>query len=110
MIKCNDENKYKSSITFNSKPISVIIKMSRSNKKSENILHLLIPLKLFYYYIYQIIYRFIKLTIYEIMWKRAYGLILSVLIFTNIIEILQMELGGRKNLIIFNDNAIKLRV
>lgn len=35
------------------------------------------------------------------MLKRAYGLILSVLIFTNIIEILQMELGGRKNLIIF---------
>ena len=55
------------------------------------LLSLFIPLKLFIYYIYQISYRLKKYTIYEIIVKRAFGLILSVLIFTNIIQILIIE-------------------
>lgn len=65
------------------------------------LLSLFIPLKLLLYYIYQISYRLKKYTIYEIIVKRAFGLILSVLIFTNIIQILITELGSRMNLIIF---------
>ncbi len=61
------------------------------------IISFLIPLKFFIYYIYQISHKLRIYTIYEIIVKRAFGLILSVLIFTNIIQFL----GGRINYIIF---------
>lgn len=63
-------------------------------------INILIPLKILLFYCYIIIYKFRKLTLYEIMWKRAYGLILSIVIFTNIIEILIITFGGRINVYI----------
>ena len=54
----------------------------------KSILGLLIPFKLLIYYIYFIINNIKKYSFYELIWKRVYGTILSVLIFTNIIQII----------------------
>lgn len=80
----------------------IIARLEEANENYiiKSIMNMLIPIKMVIYNIYQIAYRFRTLTIYEIMWKRAYGLILSVLIFTNIIQILITELGSRTNLYI----------
>jgi len=43
-------------------------------------------IKLILYKYYSLLYKFIKLTIIDILFKRMYGLILSVLIFTDIIN------------------------
>ena len=49
---------------------------------------MIVPLKLILSYMYTFFVNIQKHTMVEILWKRAFGLILSVLIFTNIIEIL----------------------
>lgn len=54
----------------------------------KSILGLLIPFKLLIYYIYFIINNIKKYSFYELIWKRVYGTIVSVLIFTNIIQII----------------------
>lgn len=64
------------------------------------VLSLITPLKLVIWYTYLVIKNIKKYTLYELIWKRAYGLILSVLIFTNIIQIILEVCGTRLNMII----------
>ena len=52
------------------------------------LMSMIVPLKLILSYMYTFFVNIQKHTMVEILWKRAFGLILSVLIFTNIIKIL----------------------
>lgn len=64
------------------------------------VLSLITPFKLVIWYIYIVINNIKKYTLYELIWKRAYGTILSVLVFTNIIQIILETCGTRLNMII----------
>lgn len=64
------------------------------------VLSLITPFKLVIWYIYIVINNIKKYTLYELIWKRAYGTILSVLVFTNIIQIILEICGTRLNMII----------
>ena len=49
---------------------------------------MLVPLKIVLSYTYKFFKNIQTRTMLEILWKRAFGVILSVLIFTNLVQIL----------------------
>ena len=61
---------------------------------------MIVPLKLMLSYIYTIFKNIQKYTMIEILWKRAFGLILSILIFTNIIQVIFIIFNTWLNIII----------
>ena len=76
------------------------------NEKIKNVLILILgnltsPIKIVISKFYKMLNMFNSLTISEILFKRMYGLILSVLIFTNILNALIYMCNGRINLLIY---------
>lgn len=83
-----------------------VINYKINNKYIKNLLILILvnltsPFKIMLSKFYKILNIFKELSIYEIIFRRLYGLILSVLIFTNIINMLIYFCNGKINVLIY---------